>query len=136
MEKIETFLYDILGLCIPGLVVILTMEFKLNLISKTVNLLKDIPHCCMTFLYLTVFVIVCYITGSILKVISKYFYKIMQRIFDESINKIINTWKIKNLLESFIGKDLYELVAEIFVYKPQNRLLFCGYFAMIRHIVY
>ena len=31
MEKLEYFLYDILGLCVPGFVVLISIEFKLGI---------------------------------------------------------------------------------------------------------
>lgn len=124
MEKVEYFLYDILGLCIPGFVVILTLDFRINFIGAIIELLTDIPKSCFAFLFGAILLITCYIVGSLLKIISKYFYKIIQRIFDECINKFINSLKsftcIKNKLKLLLGDDLYGLVAEIFVFKAQK----------------
>lgn len=124
MEKVEYFLYDILGLCIPGFVVILTLDFRIDFISTIIELLVDIPKCCFAFLFGAILLITCYIVGSLLKIISKYLYKIMQRIFDECINKFINSLKsftyIKKELKLLLGDDLYELVAKIFVFKVQK----------------
>lgn len=78
MEKFEYFLYDILGLCIPGFVVILTLDFRINFIGIILDLLADIPECCFAFLFGAIMLVTCYIVGSLLKVISKNLYDFLR----------------------------------------------------------
>jgi len=77
MEKVEYFLYDILGLCIPGFVVILSLGFIFDFIGTILELLTDIPECCFAFLFGSILLISCYIIGSLLKVISKNIYNFL-----------------------------------------------------------
>ncbi|MBQ8458606.1 hypothetical protein IJ541_00725 [bacterium] len=78
MEKVEYFLYDILGLCIPGFVVILTLDFIFDFIGTILELLINIPEYCFAFLFGSILLITCYIIGSLLKVISKNIYNFLR----------------------------------------------------------
>lgn len=122
MEKLEYFLYDILGLCVPGFVVLISIEFKLGIIKIIDDILTVVPQDCFELLFFIFLIITCYILGSVLKVLSDIFYKIMQRIFDENINKFTNRKLsgFKTCLKNIIGKDIYEIVAGIFIFKTQD----------------
>ncbi len=94
MEKLEYFLYDILGLCVPGFVVLISIEFKLGIMKTIGDILTVVPQDCFVPLFFISLVVTCYIFGSILKVVSKVFYNILQMIFDENINKFTNKWEL------------------------------------------
>lgn len=109
VEKIEEFLFDILGLAVPGatLIVLLCLlpfffvdpdkaKFSFNLSERTLLALaiNNINHGSkmLDFLTLPVGILiffVSYLIGTIVKVLSIYQYELFSLVFDKFINKII-----------------------------------------------
>lgn len=120
MEKLEDFLFDILGLAIPGFVAMfVVLLLPLIIIDPELVDLSAFEHSILvtyvsnvtnqliinttTFSWLAIgFVfLVCYILGHVIKVISKYQYEFLVILFDQQIVKCCNDFL--NLVDRFAG---------------------------------
>ncbi len=108
LDKIESFLFDVLGLFVPGLIfglLIITLpslviepsqQSSLNptilfllstykIIADNLNSLKPPVSLC----FIAIIAILCYLSGNTIKVLSKYQYDICKLIFDDTLNKLL-----------------------------------------------
>lgn len=102
IERFEQFLFDIIGLFIPGflflllplLIIILAYDIDtiLNLptLNNYLNVLTE-NYKIINNSHITIFLILLfsYLFGHIVKVFSKIFYNFFKTIFDENINRLI-----------------------------------------------
>lgn len=107
LSKIENFLFDILGLVLPGLVFIAVIIFPVYFLD-----LSRIPECDINSSYIlsglvttskllqnkwetdantiiTLFIVLAYLIGHSVKVFSIISYEFLSAIFDKSLNKFI-----------------------------------------------
>lgn len=116
-EKIETFLFDLMGLLLPGIVFLVGIFFTSLLLfssgtfEKIEMLSKDIPFFITLLnifnklnnqisLLILLFLLHAYLTGHVIKVFSKIYYSIFGLIFDKGINKMIVTLKNKGNIDT------------------------------------
>lgn len=120
IEKLEQFLFDILGLVIPGFIAIFILFLlpililDLNKISNFANdffylnlYIKNIIsfYNSNKYIVVTLIILICYILGHVIKVMSKYPYALLNVIFDEGIFKILN-----NILEYIILEYIIKVI--------------------------
>ena len=105
MNKIEQFLFDIIGLLIPGFVamvlpmLILFFVCKLNSFILFNNFFNEFSQSSIkeyTWLILIAIFTIWYLLGHVIKVFSIRYYNFMRIIFDKNIN--VQFIKIKNFL--------------------------------------
>jgi hypothetical protein len=112
LSKVENFLFDILGLVLPGLVFIAVIIFPIYFLD-----LSKIPECDINSSYIlsglvttsrllqnkwqtdadlviTLYLVLAYLIGHSVKVFSIITYEFLSAIFDKSLNKLVN-----NLIE-------------------------------------
>jgi|GEM_PF-2071969 len=98
MEKIQEFLYDIIGLAVPGILFILICIFS-TILTLDENTINSIIHIIPAFLINVLsrswqetcifLLVVGYIFGHSVKILSKYQYDLFLIIFDKTILKIL-----------------------------------------------
>jgi hypothetical protein len=140
-EKIETFLFDIIGLLIPGLVFLMSTIFTfLFLVSDNIYLdvqenlnkivlfdfiMKTTKELNKHFwLIVVIFILISYLTGHVIKVFSKIYYKFFELIFDKFLNKIFAFLKSQLLsLLFFLLKKLVSYVRRLPILNNMNPAL-------------
>jgi hypothetical protein len=133
LEKLDEFLFDILGLLAPGLISLLlflspqlfiysvnnSTEPLSKYLIKLANYLSE--H---TVLWASFLLLICYILGHTIKVFSKYPYKLFSIVIDEGILKIICLLryklevKVKEMDDSKLNLRLNSL---LFIIDPNYR---------------
>lgn len=141
VERIETFLFDIVGLLVPGIVAILTflLSFAItvdwNIYTQVIepekfyinSIFSDLIFKTCRFDWgqnqllcgVILFILLCYLFGHIAKIFSKIFYDVGILFFDNFLIKLLiylgNKIGIKklNILNNFVSKNL----AMIFEFK-------------------
>ena len=113
MNKIEQFLFDIIGLLIPGFVamvlpmLILFFVCKLNSFILFNNFFNEFSQSSIkeyTWLILIAIFTILYLLGHVIKVFSIRYYNFMRIIFDKNIN--VQFIKIKNFLWKYLSKEI------------------------------
>lgn len=109
LEKIENFLFDIMGLLIPGLIFLGLFAISTSLLVDTSTLIQiynklsnSVPLVTFTkysfgnglnkldlWAYIIIILFAGYLIGHVLKVFSKTYYDMFVHIFDEGLNKYI-----------------------------------------------
>ena len=116
MEKIEEFLFDILGLLVPGVVFLLLaillpvsvldysqVDFSAFLSEKVLALLYvekifdklALNTMLSSWIIMAIVIAISYIFGHTIKVFSKYQYDFCKKFFDEGINRVIKYLFVK-----------------------------------------
>lgn len=120
VDKIEQFLFDIIGLFIPGLVFVLILNvitFLFGISPDISNIIKNwdsnMQFFQIPYLMPITFIVFVYLLGHTIKVLSIYFYRIGSAIFDKNINILIGN--IKNWILNFIQYDeWYKWIKNLF----------------------
>jgi hypothetical protein len=125
MQKVNDFLFDLVSLFVPGVIVLIAIVINVYDVKSFVENSETSIY--YTFIidnpiYVAVFVfIIAYILGSVLKVISKVFYKYALIVFDDGVFTFLE-WVYKLLsglefLRRFFGwlykNKLIELIVRI-----------------------
>lgn len=143
LSKIENFLFDILGLVLPGIIFLLILispvsffdaskisdkvlshSFILSSLITFFNILKVYWN---TNLNITLFILIMisYLVGHTIKVFSIIVYEILNTLFDKSINKIVlylfrGFIALINLISNFLFNITFQ---QSLLYKGLNILL-------------
>ncbi len=101
LEKFEDFMFDIIGLFLPGLVFTIVLLLPLTIFDFSNGINKLVvsnpagafleKYTDSHLILIWVFILVCYLLGHVIKVFSKYPYKIGQILFDDGLNKLLRT---------------------------------------------
>lgn len=143
LSKIESFLFDILGLVLPGVIFLLLIISPISFINaqkipEKVLTSSYILSCLVTFykilevyltknlnITLTVLFIIAYLLGHTIKVFSIITYEFLSMIFDKLINKIM-IWlfsKFTKLLGWLNNRIVDTPFEDTFVYKQLKVIL-------------
>lgn len=128
LDKIENFLFDVLGLFVPGLIfwllVIILPVLVIN--SSQLASVEYLPKALLSlaqfivdnfnqlkspasFWFFAIIVLICYLSGTTIKVFAKYQYEICELVFDRAINKLFTrlfqsaNHKVRSIFADFIN---------------------------------
>ncbi|MEW5819223.1 MAG: hypothetical protein AB1782_03450 [Cyanobacteriota bacterium] len=138
IEKIESFLFEIIGLLIPGIIFIVLPEliyYQLTGLDLPYwfNIKKQLVTSNINNLWLLLFLIFAYFCGNLVKVFSKELYSICRAIFDNNINRLlgyicnkIKSWTkytdwlegIKNFLKIF--STFFSILKKGFIFQTAD----------------
>ncbi|OVE68227.1 hypothetical protein CCS79_09940 [Clostridium diolis] len=137
MDKIEDFLFDLLGLVAPGLIAIIFICFPIIVLDlNKINLdiyknersllyisieyiIRNLKFEYLTSMYaIFIVLLISYVLGHIVKVFSKYQYQLCSEIFDKGFNKFF-----ENIIYNFkkIEKMPFKLLNPNFIKELRKR---------------
>lgn len=157
LEKIEQFLFDVIGLCVPGFlfllipvwIVSIAYDYSILTIFSTIENLKIFIENNNNYFNNTILsvmvVLLSYLFGHIVKVLSIRFYDFFKTLFDDNINiftkliiekiKLLGK-KIRNYFQKFLVLNsiilifsrifnifinlLKKFLLDLFIFKPQD----------------
>jgi hypothetical protein len=150
IDKIEEFLYDLLGLAVPGLIFIMIIIFPPicfidlikydnkytinNTILSNISSMIDIKNQSNTYIIFAI-ILICYILGHVIKVFSKYQYDLFTVIFDRGFNRFVkhiirklekSNYRIFKLLSKSYREDFNKM--EKWYVGLVNMIIGCGSF--------
>lgn len=143
ISKIENFLFDILGLILPGFIFLGILIIPLGLVDINAIKIKDLNNSYIlselstisdlfesywnekSNLIIILIVILAYLLGHFIKVFSIIKYEILVAVFDKTLNKLVEYiyTKIKSVLnlvysyfsnQSLVNTKIYLLLKELF----------------------
>ena len=118
IEKIEDFFFDFLGLILPGFILVLLIIMPLSLLdvenmdpslaakSKVLAILINLSKYVEYFfehpteIVIGLLVLISYIIGHLVKVLSIIEYEILEAIFDKFLNRILND--LSNIINRYV----------------------------------
>ena len=130
-DKIEQFLFDIMGLLIPGflfllipmIIIVVAYDYSsLSIIASVGNIEQLLNHASLRNNYFYTFLIITvlsYLFGHIVKVFSIRFYDFFKIIFDYNINSSLKI--IKNRIKRLVKKYCKFSLIKRFMYQHINK---------------